>query len=70
MATLCELSSPAPPWENSLNTLFNVFVSLLKIFYFRRNSDNFYRTYISTDENRHLTKGNDGFEPLDDSDID
>jgi len=48
-------------------------VLLIAIIYFivtRRRGDSFYRTYISTDENRHLTKGNDGFEPLDDSDID
>lgn len=38
--------------------------------YFYRADNHFYRTYVSTDENRHLTKGNDGFEPLDDSDID
>jgi len=47
-----------------------VIVGIYCIISRKRNSDNFYRTYISTDENRHLTKGNDGFEPLDDSDID
>ncbi|KAL5264644.1 hypothetical protein ACHWQZ_G005657 [Mnemiopsis leidyi] len=49
-------------------------VVLIGLIYFvvarKRNQGGFYRTYISTDENRHLTKGNDGFEPLDDSDID
>ncbi|XP_063676326.1 uncharacterized protein LOC134812722 isoform X2 [Bolinopsis microptera] len=49
-------------------------VVLIGLIYFivakKRAEGNFYRTYVSTDENRHLTKGNDGFEPLDDSDID
>lgn len=49
-------------------------VVLIGLIYFvvarKRNQGGFYRTYVSTDENRHLTKGNDGFEPLDDSDID
>lgn len=48
-------------------------VLIIAVIYFivtKKRGDGFYRTYISTDENRHLTKGNDGFEPLDDSDID
>jgi len=49
-------------------------VVLIGLIYFivakKRAEGSFYRTYVSTDENRHLTKGNDGFEPLDDSDID
>jgi len=36
----------------------------------RRSHDGFRKAYVSAEENMHLTKGNDGFEPLDDSDID